>query len=128
MVSSRDKEIGLIAYLNDRWCNCTRCPLGITANKHVILEILDSSNEKVVFNKDKIDLMFIGEAPGAGEDALGRPFIGRSGKLLRHAIAQANIYNRPYILTNTLACRPPDNRDPLPNELIACKPRLQQIV
>ena len=66
-------------------------------------------------------IMFIGEAPGADEDAQGRPFVGRSGQLLRQTITESNIKIDKVYITNIVKFRPPDNRDPLPAEIEACR-------
>ena len=72
-------------------------------------------------------LMLIGEAPGASEDALGLPFVGRSGQLLDQLLAQAGLDpSRDVYIANALKCRPPDNRKPTAAELTACKPWLEQ--
>ncbi len=63
-------------------------------------------------------IMFLGEAPGKDEDLQGMPFVGRSGKLLDKAIAVAGIND--YIITNVVKCRPPNNRKPFPDEVLAC--------
>ena len=71
------------------------------------------------------DFMFIGEAPGADEDASGRPFIGKAGKLLTRIIEDGmKIPRREVYIANILKCRPPGNRDPLPEETRACAPWL----
>jgi DNA polymerase len=65
--------------------------------------------------------MFIGEAPGAEEDAQGLPFVGRSGKLLdRLAAEEIGLTERDFYVMNVLRCRPPNNRDPKPDEVEAC--------
>jgi len=71
-------------------------------------------------------ILIIGEAPGHDEDWSGRPFQGRSGKLLRKFIAEAGITDR--FITNVLACRPPDNRTPMDHEIQACLPRLMATI
>jgi DNA polymerase len=63
--------------------------------------------------------MFIGEGPGEQEDKQGLPFVGRSGQFLRSAIKRAGILDDVFI-TNVVRCRPPDNRDPEPEEIEAC--------
>jgi DNA polymerase len=68
------------------------------------------------------DLMFVGEAPGANEDKLGLPFVGRAGKLLDELLAEVGIQRADTFVTNVICCRPPGNRDPLPEEIEACKP------
>ena len=66
--------------------------------------------------------MFVGEAPGRDEDLQGEPFVGRSGKLLDRLIAEEIGLDRTgYYVANTLKCRPPGNRDPLPEETAACR-------
>ena len=71
------------------------------------------------------DFMFIGEAPGADEDASGRPFVGKAGKLLTGIIEDGmKIPRRKVYIANILKCRPPGNRDPLPEETRACSPWL----
>jgi len=71
-------------------------------------------------------IMFIGEAPGADEDAQGRPFVGRAGQLLDKIIAACGLKREDVWIGNILKCRPPDNRDPRPEEIIACLPYLQR--
>ncbi len=71
-------------------------------------------------------IMFIGEAPGADEDAQGRPFVGRAGKLLDKIIAAMGLQREDVFIGNILKCRPPGNRDPKPDEIVACMPWLQQ--
>jgi DNA polymerase len=70
------------------------------------------------------DLMFVGEAPGANEDKQGLPFVGRAGKLLDDLLAEVGIQRADTFVTNVICCRPPGNRDPLPEEIEACKPYL----
>jgi len=71
------------------------------------------------------EVMVIGEAPGAEEDLQGRPFVGRSGKLLRQKLTEV-FGEEPswFYITNVIKCRPPDNRDPQEDEVIACRPYL----
>lgn len=95
------------------WCrmveHCEKCELAKTRNKVVIADG-DPRNCKV---------MAIGEAPGADEDEQGLPFVGRSGKLLRQVLSELDLLNITYI-TNIVKCRPPNNRDPLQEELNIC--------
>ena len=70
------------------------------------------------------DLMIIGEAPGADEDAKGEPFVGRAGQLLTKIIEGIQLKREDVFIGNINRCRPPQNRAPLPNETIACKPFL----
>jgi uracil-DNA glycosylase len=70
------------------------------------------------------DLMFVGEAPGAREDEQGLPFVGRAGKLLDELLGEIGLSRSEVFVTNVLGCRPPGNRDPLPDEIDVCKPFL----
>lgn len=67
------------------------------------------------------DVMFIGEAPGRDEDLQGVPFVGRSGQLLDRLLAAAGIDRGQVVIANVIKCRPPDNRDPLPEEIDTCR-------
>jgi DNA polymerase len=69
-------------------------------------------------------IMFIGEAPGAEEDKTGRPFVGRAGKLLDKALAEAGIARSDLFITRVVKCRPPGNRQPKSFEIKACAPYL----
>jgi len=69
-------------------------------------------------------IIFIGEAPGRDEDKAGRPFVGRSGKLLDELLAKIRLSRRDVWIGNVLKCRPPENRDPLNDEILACRPYL----
>jgi uracil-DNA glycosylase len=72
--------------------------------------------------------MFIGEAPGANEDRMGLPFVGQAGKLLDKLLGEIGMERGDVFIANTLKCRPPDNRDPHPNEIEACQDYLQRQV
>src|SRR5947209_20577420 len=65
--------------------------------------------------------MFVGEAPGANEDRMGLPFVGQAGKLLDKLLGEIGLERADVFVINTLKCRPPDNRDPHPNEIEACR-------
>ena len=71
------------------------------------------------------DLMFIGEGPGAEEDRLGRPFVGRSGELLTKMIHAIGLERSEVYICNVVKCRPPANRDPAPEEAETCLPYLR---
>ncbi len=71
-------------------------------------------------------IMFVGEAPGADEDAQGRPFVGRAGQLLDKIIAACGLKREDVFIGNILKCRPPENREPRPDEIIQCMPYLQR--
>lgn len=70
------------------------------------------------------DIVFIGEAPGATEDATGRPFVGRAGKLLDMLLGQIDMKRSDVWIGNIIKHRPPQNRDPLPDEIASCQPYL----
>jgi uracil-DNA glycosylase len=72
------------------------------------------------------EIMFIGEGPGFHEDKQGLPFVGRSGDLLTKLLGMIGLKREEVFITNVVKHRPPDNRDPLPNEMQACKPYLDQ--
>ncbi|MCS7260682.1 MAG: uracil-DNA glycosylase [Anaerolineae bacterium] len=71
-------------------------------------------------------IMFIGEGPGFHEDRQGRPFVGSAGKYLEELLASIGLKREQVYITNVVKCRPPGNRDPLPDELAACKPYLDR--
>lgn len=81
---------------------------------------------QVVFGEGNptAELMFIGEAPGAEEDATGRPFVGQAGRLLDKIIAAIGFKREDVYITNVVKCRPPNNRKPTPDEMQACEPFL----
>jgi DNA polymerase len=107
-----------LAELAEVAADCTRCPLS-------------EGRTSVVFgtgNPDA-DLMVVGEGPGAEEDKQGLPFVGRSGQLLTDMLRQEVGLDRSDVyITNVVKCRPPDNRDPLPEEIDACRPYLRRQV
>ena len=72
------------------------------------------------------NLVFIGEGPGATEDAQGRPFVGQAGKLLDEIIQAIGLRREAVYITNIVKCRPPQNRKPLPDEMAACMPYLHR--
>ena len=89
--------------------------------------LLSKSRTNVVFGEGDLnaDLMFIGEAPGATEDRLGKPFVGRSGELLTKMIENVlHIKREEVYITNIVKCRPNDNREPSPTEAHTCQPFL----
>ncbi|MDO8473910.1 MAG: uracil-DNA glycosylase [Dehalococcoidia bacterium] len=66
-------------------------------------------------------VLFIGEAPGFNEDKQGRPFVGAAGQFLQELLASAGLKREQVFIANVVKCRPPDNRDPLPDEIQSCK-------
>ena len=94
--------------------DCTRC--GLAAGR---TQVVFGSGSPVA------DLMFIGEAPGAEEDRQGFPFVGRSGNLLDRLLSEElGIERSTCYIANVVKCRPPENRNPKSDEIIACKPWL----
>jgi uracil-DNA glycosylase family 4 len=69
---------------------------------------------------EKVDLLFIGEAPGWHEDQQGRPFVGPAGQFLEQLLKSINLTRNDVFIANVIKCRPPSNRDPLPSEIQAC--------
>lgn len=94
-------------------CECLKCPLGKTRVKFVF-GVGDSN----------ADIMLIGEAPGADEDVQGEPFVGRAGQLLNRILAALDLRREEVYICNILKCRPPGNRNPLPDEIEKCLPYL----
>lgn len=72
------------------------------------------------------DIMFVGEAPGKNEDLQGKPFVGAAGKFLETMLASINLKREDIYITNVVKYRPPENRDPLPEEVAACRPWLHE--
>ena len=72
------------------------------------------------------DILIVGEAPGFNEDRQGEPFVGAAGKLLDTLLARIGLSRADVYITNVLKCRPPMNRDPMPNEADACSPYLKR--
>jgi uracil-DNA glycosylase len=96
---------------------CTQCPLAATRTQ-------------VVFGvgSPHARLMFVGEGPGQQEDLEGEPFVGRAGRLLTQLIEGIGLTRADVYIANVVKCRPPGNRDPLPDEIEACSPWLAEQV
>ncbi|MBU1178158.1 uracil-DNA glycosylase [Patescibacteria group bacterium] len=103
--------------ITDEISQCTLCPLHENRTNAVPGE-----------GNPRADLLFIGEGPGKKEDELGRPFVGPAGKLLEELLATIGLKREDVFIANVVKCRPPGNRDPLPEEVEACWPYLQQQV
>ena len=105
-------ELGLLSYA-DAVAGCTKCALA-------------QGRTQVVFGAGAPDseLMFVGEAPGFHEDKQGVPFVGAAGQLLSKLLAGIGLSRDEVYIANVLKCRPPGNRDPLPEEIEACEPHL----
>lgn len=94
--------------------DCRKCPL-CEGRTNIVYPDGDS------FSK----VVFIGEAPGENEDKIGKPFVGRAGKILDDALKAAGIDRKKILITNTVKCRPPENREPTEEEMKACRPFLE---
>jgi DNA polymerase len=107
----------MLAELYAQWQQCEEC-------------LLHEERRNIVFgagNPDA-DVMIVGEAPGAHEDEKGWPFIGDAGELLQSMISGVGLDWQDLYVTNVVACRPPNNRDPTAKEKVACSPRLHEII
>jgi DNA polymerase len=107
-----------VALLNDLCrsvTDCQLCPLSTT-------------RKNVVFGdgNPNAEIVFVGEAPGADEDEQGLPFVGRAGQLLTSIITAMGLNRKEVYICNILKCRPPGNRNPLPDEIRLCEPFLKQ--
>jgi uracil-DNA glycosylase family 4 len=96
-------------------CDCTRCGLAATRTQFVF----GSGNQNA-------GIMFVGEAPGAEEDRSGQPFVGAAGQLLTKIIEAMGLSRESVYICNILKCRPPNNRDPQPDEIAQCEPYLKR--
>src|ERR1019366_10282298 len=112
------RPVGALAELQTEALGCTRCALA-------------SGRTQVVFGvgDPAASLMFVGEGPGREEDLAGEPFVGRSGKLLDKLLHQEIGLDRSQCyIANVVKCRPPGNRDPLPDEIASCRHFLESQV
>ncbi|RMD68270.1 MAG: uracil-DNA glycosylase [Gammaproteobacteria bacterium] len=111
------EDIGALDWdaLEERIRQCTRCDLAQSRTQAV----------PGVGNR-QAEWMIVGEAPGAEEDKKGEPFVGRAGKLLDKMLKAIGLAREAVYITNIVKCRPPNNRDPLPGEIAACKPYLER--
>jgi uracil-DNA glycosylase family 4 len=102
-----------LAELKEMMRKCHKCAIG-------------EDRLNLVFGEgsENAEIVFVGEAPGADEDEQGRPFVGRAGKLLRNIIRAMGYEPEEVYIANILKCRPPANRDPLPEEMERCFPYL----
>ena len=102
-----------LADLDKTICTCQKCGLGSTRTSFVF-----------GVGNPQADLVLVGEAPGAEEDLQGEPFVGRAGQLLNKILEAINFKREEVYICNILKCRPPNNRDPLPEEVSQCEPYL----
>lgn len=111
MQEATSNEIEQLEKVREKCLSCQKCPLGKTRTNIVFSGGIP--NRK---------LMLIGEAPGYYEDQKGEPFVGKAGQLLDKIFASVGLSRQKDVyICNTLKCRPPDNRDPLPDEKAACR-------
>jgi uracil-DNA glycosylase family 4 len=96
--------------------NCQRCKLARLGRTQVVFGV----------GNPHASIMFVGEAPGFHEDQKGEPFVGAAGKLLNDLLASAGLSRDQIYIANVIKCRPPNNRDPEPDEVDACKPFLMK--
>jgi len=114
-MSPQEKAEALAAMDRDEVSVCTRCKLHRTRNRTVF----------GAGNPDA-DVVFVGEAPGRDEDLAGEPFVGAAGKLLTKILSAIGFERDEVYICNVLKCRPPNNRDPERDEIVACEPYLQR--
>jgi DNA polymerase len=107
------QEADSVAALEEAISGCLKCPLGHTRTRFVF----GSGNPDA-------DIMIVGEAPGADEDAQGLPFVGRAGQLLTKILEAIQLSRDEVFICNILKCRPPNNRKPLVSETDECEPYL----
>ncbi len=110
---SRDSGEALAAVRADIG-DCTRCKLHTLGRRQIVFGV----------GNPKADLMFVGEAPGADEDIQGIPFVGRAGQLLTKIIEAIGLSRDDVYIANVIKCRPPQNRNPEPDEVETCEPFL----
>jgi len=91
--------------------DCERCPALVDSRTQIVNGV----------GPEDADILFIGEGPGANEDAQGEPFVGRSGTVLTDALIDAGVLRDEVRITNCVRCRPPENRDPQTEELSNCR-------
>ena len=96
--------------------NCQRCPLAKLGRSQVVFGV----------GNPHASVMFVGEAPGFYEDQKGEPFVGAAGQLLNDLLQSAGLSRTDIYIANVIKCRPPNNRDPEPQEVETCKPFLLQ--
>jgi DNA polymerase len=115
-VGTPDERRRALTVLAEQVSQCTRCAE------------LAAKRTRTVFGEGALDtaLCFIGEAPGADEDATGRPFVGAAGQLLDRIIAACGFKREEVYICNILRCRPPGNRQPMPDEAAHCREWLER--
>ena len=104
---------GRLATVREELGDCTRCRLH-EGRTHIVFGV----------GNPRAGMMFIGEGPGVDEDAQGEPFVGRAGRKLNEMIRAIGLEREEVYIANVVKCRPPDNRDPKPDEVATCSPFL----
>ena len=102
-------ETNRLNAIREEILQCQKCPLAKGRKNAVPGE-----------GPSSVDVMFIGEGPGYHENQQGKPFVGQAGMFLDELLASADLKREEVFITNVVKCRPPDNRDPMPEELAAC--------
>lgn len=111
---ARSSDEALAAVRTDIGEDCSRCKLHRLGRRQIVFGV----------GNPNADLMFVGEAPGADEDIQGIPFVGRAGQLLTKIIEAINLRREDVYIANVIKCRPPENRNPEPDEVETCEPFL----
>lgn len=112
-LSEKERRIQILEELKREMLACHKCPLSKTRTNLVF-----------GVGNSMANLMFVGEAPGRDEDLQGEPFVGRAGQLLTKIIEAIGLNRSDVYIANVLKCRPPGNRNPLPEEIVLCMPYL----
>src|SRR3954452_18479360 len=115
-VPSKEERRDALKLVYENARGCTKCPEFVATRTQVVFG---------AGNADA-DLMFVGEAPGANEDRMGRPFVGQAGKLLDQLLGEVGLERGDVFISNVLLCRPPGNRDPHPVETENCQDYLMR--
>lgn len=114
-MTSETEKAAELARLCEEIAQCQACGLARARSRTVPGEGSPSA-----------DILFIGEAPGWHEDQQGRPFVGPAGQFLDDLLASIGLHREDVYICNVIKCRPPENRDPLPAEVLACRPWLDR--
>ncbi|MFW6082718.1 MAG: uracil-DNA glycosylase family protein [Chloroflexota bacterium] len=114
-MESKEENVTELEGLAEEIADCTKCLLH-RARRHAV------PGE----GPTDADIMFVGEGPGFHEDQQGRPFVGAAGAFLEELLDSIGLKRRDVFITNVVKCRPPGNRDPLPEEIESCRPYLDR--
>jgi uracil-DNA glycosylase len=134
-VQPRETEMRKMPQITDEKPQEATTPTGSSDLESIRVEIGDCQRCKLAPKRTNIvfgsgnpnaDLVFVGEAPGFDEDQQGLPFVGRAGQLLTKIIESISLKREDVYICNVLKCRPPDNRNPEPDEVAACNPFMKK--